>query len=109
MAIPEKSKGDLSWAEESRTRPKYSRRTLTTVFFAGLLFLYPLSYAVLRHHKTSSPSYELKVTDVCPQVEPLAPSSEANRKLAEELSSAFSDPSFEAEAAEYLGAAVRIP
>jgi hypothetical protein len=47
--------------------------------------------------------------DVCPQVNPLLPASDANRKLAEELGAAFSNPNFEAVAAEYLGGAVRIP
>ena len=95
---------------ESRTRPAYSRRTLATLFFAGIFALYPLSCAVSSHHsKSIHANYALKNEDMCPQMEPLAPSSEANHKLAEELGAAFSDPSFEAAAAEYLGAAVRIP
>ncbi|CAE7137047.1 unnamed protein product [Rhizoctonia solani] len=43
------------------------------------------------------------------KVDPLQPSSETNRKLADKLGAAFADPSFEAVAAEYLGGAVRIP
>ncbi|KAG8689824.1 hypothetical protein FRC11_000339 [Ceratobasidium sp. 423] len=43
------------------------------------------------------------------KVDPLLPSSEANRKLVEELGAIFADPSFEEVAAEYLGGAVRIP
>ncbi|KAG9076408.1 hypothetical protein FRC06_009519 [Ceratobasidium sp. 370] len=83
-----------------------SQKYTYAALFAGLLVLYPLSCAVTRHH---GPSRGLQATNVCPQVEPLIPSSDANRKLADELGAAFADPSFEAVAAESLGAAVRIP
>ncbi|KAF8609703.1 carboxypeptidase S [Ceratobasidium sp. AG-I] len=109
MGILASSKEDLPVTTEPLARPTCSRRTLAGLFFAGLLALYPLSCALPGHHGTSHASYALKIKDVCPQVEPLALSSEVNRKLAEELGAAFSDPSFEAVAAEYLGAAVRIP
>ncbi|CAE6427926.1 unnamed protein product [Rhizoctonia solani] len=49
------------------------------------------------------------ITDYPEVVEPLAPTSNINRKLAENLEITLSDPSFEAVAAEYLGGAVRIP
>ncbi|KAG8740081.1 hypothetical protein FRC10_004759 [Ceratobasidium sp. 414] len=91
---------------ETRSYTTRSQKYTYAALFAGLLVLYPLSCAVTRHH---GPSRELQATSVCPQVEPLMPSSDTNRKLADELGAAFADPSFEAVAAEYLGAAVRIP
>ncbi|KAG9075770.1 hypothetical protein FS749_012522 [Ceratobasidium sp. UAMH 11750] len=93
-------------AAKPQPRATRSRKYTYAALFAGLLVLYPLSCVVTRHH---GPSRELQATNVCPQVEPLGPSSDANRKLADELGAAFADPSFEAVAAEYLGAAVRIP
>lgn len=104
-----KSKEELPWTAVPPTRPKHSRRTLFAAFFAGLLVLYPLSCAVSIHHGAPPQHHAVTTQDVCPQVEPVVPSSDANRKLAEELGAAFTDPSFEAVAAEYLGAAVRIP
>ncbi|QRV76367.1 Gly-Xaa carboxypeptidase [Ceratobasidium sp. AG-Ba] len=83
-----------------------SRRYTYTALIATLLLLYPLSCAVTRHHNLG---YELQKTDVCVQVEPLSPKSEANRKLADELGAVFADASFKAVAAEHLGGAVRIP
>ncbi|KAG9119676.1 hypothetical protein FRC07_005185 [Ceratobasidium sp. 392] len=84
-----------------------NRKHIYAALFAGLLALCSLSCVVTRHY---DPNREVRAsTDVCPQVEPLSPSSDANRKLAEELDATFDDPSFEAVAAEYLGGAVRIP
>jgi hypothetical protein len=100
-----KAKDELFITAEPRP-PKHSRRTLYGVLFAGLLVLYPLSCAVTRHHRTSR---ALEITDVCPQVEPLTPSSDTNRKLADDLEAVFANHSFKAIAAEHLGAAVRIP
>ncbi|KAF8609702.1 carboxypeptidase S [Ceratobasidium sp. AG-I] len=109
MDTPIKSKEELPWTAAPPARPKYSRRALHAAFFAGLLVLYPLSCAVTSHHGVPQKHHAVTSKDVCPQVEPLAPASDANRKLANELGAAFADASFEAVAAEYLGAAVRIP
>lgn len=109
MDTPTKSKEELPWTAAPPARPKQSRRALYAALFASLLVLYPLSCAVTSHHGVPHKHQAIISKDVCPQVEPLAPSSDANRKLAEELGAAFADSSFEAVAAEYLGAAVRVP
>ncbi|KAG9103906.1 hypothetical protein FRC07_009899, partial [Ceratobasidium sp. 392] len=107
MDTTTKEKGGLPLATEPRFYTTRSNRKYTyAALFASLLVLYPLSCVVTCHH---GPSREVRATNVCPQVEPLSPSSSANRKLADELGAAFTDPSFEAVAAEYLGGAVRIP
>ncbi|KAG8770390.1 hypothetical protein FRC12_004298 [Ceratobasidium sp. 428] len=107
MDTTTKLKGELPLtATEPRFYTTRSRKYTYAALFAGLLVLYPLSCTVTRHH---GPPRALQPTNICPQVEPLAPSSDVNRKLADELGAAFADPSFEAVAAEYLGAAVRIP
>jgi hypothetical protein len=82
------------------------------VLCIGLVIFYPLSRFLPARLYDTYDSHELQgadLTSVCPQVEPLLPSSDTNRKLAEELEVVLSDPSFEAIAAEYLGGAVRIP
>ncbi|KAG8683469.1 hypothetical protein FRC11_013534 [Ceratobasidium sp. 423] len=91
-----------------RKSPKNPRLALIGALFAGLLVLYPISYSVSSHrpHHTKD---VVSTRDVCPQVDPLLPASDVNRKLAEELNTVFGDSGFEAAAAEYLGGAVRIP
>ncbi|QRV91202.1 Gly-Xaa carboxypeptidase [Ceratobasidium sp. AG-Ba] len=110
MDTPLKAKQELALplVEPSLERPypSRSRKYTYAALFAGLLVLYPLSCAVKFHHGAVN---RVNAADVCVQVEPLAPKTESNRKLANELGSAFADPSFEAVAAEYLGAAVRVP
>ncbi|KEP54141.1 gly-Xaa carboxypeptidase [Rhizoctonia solani 123E] len=87
---------------------KNPRLALIGALFAGLLVLYPISCSLSSHgpHHTKN---VVTVGDVCPQVDPLLPASDANRKLAEELGAVFGNSSFEAIAAAYLGGAVRIP
>ncbi|CAE6428447.1 unnamed protein product [Rhizoctonia solani] len=95
--------------------PKHKRRSQLVkigAVFAGLVVLYPLSCSLPGRLYGTHDSHELqdaKFRSVCPQGEPLLPSSDTNRKLAEELGVVLSDPSFEAVAAEYLGGTVRIP
>ncbi|QRV91200.1 Gly-Xaa carboxypeptidase [Ceratobasidium sp. AG-Ba] len=90
--------------EESRSpsSPKYAYAILFTAFLA----LYSLSCGVSNRY---NPVHDARPESICAQVEPLGPTSETNRKIANELGAAFADPSFEAIAAEHLGGAVRIP
>ncbi|CAE6427932.1 unnamed protein product [Rhizoctonia solani] len=114
MGVPKNAKqeSELPWTATSepvgRKNFKNTRLALIGALFAGLLVLYPISCSIPNHppHRTE---HAVNLRDVCPQVDPLQPASDANRKLAEELGAAFNDPNFEAVAAEYLGAAVRIP
>ncbi|KAJ1311789.1 hypothetical protein OPQ81_010254 [Rhizoctonia solani] len=95
-------------AETVRKSSKSPRLTVLGTLFTGLLVLYPISCA-LSNHRPHHTKHVMNAGDVCPQVDPLLPASDANRKLAEELGNVFSNSSFEAVAAEYLGGAVRIP
>ncbi|CAE6471865.1 unnamed protein product [Rhizoctonia solani] len=113
MGIPKGTKQELELPLTANAEPT-SRKTnprlaLIGALFAGLLVLYPISCSLSssrpHHHHTDV----VNVEGVCPQVDPVVPASDANRKLAEELGNAFGDSSFEAVAAEYLGGAVRIP
>ncbi|CAE6428432.1 unnamed protein product [Rhizoctonia solani] len=114
MGAPKNAKqeSELPWTATAepmgRKSSKSPRLALIGVLFAGLLVLYPISCSIPSRppHRTER---GVNTGDVCPQVNPLLPASDTNRKLAEELSTAFGDPSFEAVAAEYLGGAVRIP
>ncbi|KAH7345332.1 carboxypeptidase S [Rhizoctonia solani] len=102
----------LDYATESSKNKKRSRLARIGAAFAGLVILYPLTCSLTGHRGMHYNSHEIQaanLSNVCPQVDPLPPSSEVNRKLAEELGTVFADPSFEAIAAEYLGGAVRIP
>lgn len=106
-----KHEGELPWTMAAEPPKSTTRLKLIGALFAGLLVLYPLSCSVSSHnngvhHATHA---HHPTVNVCPQVEPRLPSSDANRKLSEELGVAFADSSFEAAAAEYLGAAVRVP
>ncbi|CEL57390.1 Gly-Xaa carboxypeptidase [Rhizoctonia solani AG-1 IB] len=102
----------LGYATGLSKHKRRSHMTRIGVLCIGLVIFYPLSRSLSGHLYDTYDSHELQdidLTSVCPQVEPLLPSSDTNRKLAEELEVVLSDPSFEAIAAEYLGGAVRIP
>ncbi|KAL5641591.1 hypothetical protein ACGC1H_001910 [Rhizoctonia solani] len=102
----------LDHANESHKNKKPLRLARIGAVFVSLMILYPLACSIIDHHHEMSGSRGVQgasLSNICPQVEPIQPSSETNRKLAEELGAAFADPSFEAIAAEYLGGAVRIP
>lgn len=103
----------LAVTNQPQKNTKHPRLKLIGILLAGLLVFYPLSCSTLRHktgvHHATHDQKTVHIADVCPQVDPLSPSSDRNRKLAEELGASFADSAFEAVAAEYLGAAVRIP
>ncbi|CAE6419504.1 hypothetical protein ACGC1H_001911 [Rhizoctonia solani] len=110
MRSPKDSKQglELPLTEPVGKSSKNPRLALIGALFAGLLVLYPISCS-LSSHRPHHAKDVVNVGDVCPQVDPLLPASDANRKLAEELGAVFGNSSFEAIAAEYLGGAVRIP
>ncbi|EUC53662.1 gly-Xaa carboxypeptidase [Rhizoctonia solani AG-3 Rhs1AP] len=102
----------LDHVNESHKYKKSLQLVRIGAVFASLVVLYPLACSLIdHHHGIQGPRgvQGVNLSNVCPQVDPIQPSSETNRKLAEELGTTFADPSFEAIAAEYLGGAVRIP
>lgn len=78
MDTPSKSKEELPWTAAPPVHPKHSHCTLFAVFFTGLLVLYPLLCAVMSHHGAPQKHHAVAVKDVYPQVEPVAPTSDAN-------------------------------
>ncbi|CAE6506079.1 unnamed protein product [Rhizoctonia solani] len=102
----------LDYAIESSNNKRRSPLARLGAVFAGVVVLYPLACSLTGHLGVYYDSHEaqaVNLSSICPQVDPLPPLSEVNRKLAEELGTIFADPDFEAVAAEYLGRAVRIP
>ncbi|KAF8707397.1 carboxypeptidase s, partial [Rhizoctonia solani] len=106
------SEPPLSSVDEQSSHKRRSHTTMIGVLFVTLVALYQFAGSLsgyLYDVSGSRGTHDASLSGVCLQVEPLAPTSNINRKLAENLEITLSDPSFEAVAAEYLGGAVRIP
>ncbi|ELU41619.1 chitin synthase G [Rhizoctonia solani AG-1 IA] len=102
----------LSSVDEQSSHKRRLHTTMIGVLFITLVALYQFAGSLsgyLYDVFGSRGTHDASLSGVCLQVEPLAPTSNINRKLAENLEITLSDPSFEAVAAEYLGGAVRIP